>query len=616
MEKYSYKNIILLFLISSVIFTSKWIFSFYFFNDTIDIKIIFDAEVDGYFYYYYTKYIAELNFVDLFTNNVGNSVAGQAFSSLLLHSILLKFFGLYGLLIGDFICIFLFLFIFYKICCLLNFTNLFCISMPLLVFCIPLIIGISFLNEFSILQNFKQIYNLRYPNPMVSNLFLFLFIYFLLKMDKNYVLSFKNMIILSIILSITFCSYFYYFIAEVITFFLFILYKENSRFFLQFGKKIKLLLISLFVFFIISFPFILMLINTEPDYMERIGSLIVNDNQKQLLLNHFFAKIFSLNFLIIFTMNILITIILRFKKSVNINSKIIFDLFFISTVISPILFIQFSPKILPLYFFNFTIFISLFLALFFGFCFLIQNFLEKKITIKSYLYLNYFLILSLFFLNFTYRYIEYSSLNLDKNYTKFRKNFSLVTNKIKSQNNFNNIVTFDDRLMIWASLYNFKKIPLMSGVLTSAPHQTIENALFESFKLLGLNENNFLEIFKNKRSSWRFLNRYTQIFFWYRYSANSLTTYNNSIDFDKNDLEFIKTISPLHSHSFAIPNYELIRLKRDFIDFKSSSDFNPNYIVIFDKKMISMIKKKFNNECYIVNSEDLFFLALHNNNCL
>ena len=616
MEKYSYKNIILLLLISSVIFTSKWFFSFYFFNDSIDIKIIFDAEIDGYFYYYYTKYIAELNFVDLFTNNLGNSVAGQAFSSLLLHSILLKFFGFYGLLIGDFICIFLFLFIFYKICCLLNFTNLFCISMPLLVFCIPLIIGISFLNEFSILQNFKQIYNLRYPNPMVSNLFLFLFIYFLLNMDKNYVLSFKNMVILSIILSITFCSYFYYFIAEVITFFLFILYKENSRFFLQFGKKIILLLFSLFVFFIISSPFILILINAEPDYMERVGSLIVNDNQKKLLLNHFFAKIFSLNFLIIFATNILITIVLKFKKSVNINFKIIFDLFFISTVISPILFIQFSPKIVPLYHFNFTIFISLFLALFFGFCFLIQNFFHKKTTYKPILYLNYFLILSLFLVNFTYRYTEYSSLKLDKNYTQFRKNFSLVTNKIKSQNNFNNIVTFDDRLMIWASLYNFKKIPLMSGVLTSASNQTIENTLFETFKLLGMNENNFLEIFKNERSSWRFLNRYTQIFFWYRYSANSLTTHNNAIDFDKNDLEFIKTISPLHSHSFAIPNYELIRLKRDFIDFKSSSDFNPNYIVIFDKKMISMIKKKFNNECYIVNSKDLFFLALHNNNCL
>ena len=137
-----------------------------------------------------------------------------------------------------------------------------------------------------------------------------------------------------------------------------------------------------------------------------------------------------------------------------------------------------------------------------------------------------------------------------------------------------------------------------------------------SFAVIKMNENNFLEIFKNKKSSWRFLNRYTQIFFWYRYTANSLTTHNNTFDFDKNDLEFIKTISPLHSHSFAIPNYELIRLKRDFIDFKSSSDFNPNYIVIFDKKMISMIKKKFNNECYIVNSKDLFFLALHNNNCL
>ena len=616
MKKNSYKNIISLFVISTTIFVSKWFFSFYYFEDSIDIKILFDTEGDGYFYYYYTKYISGLNLFDLFSkNNEGNSVAGQAFFSLLPHAILLKFFGLYSFLIGEFICIFLFLFIFYKICRLLIFSNFYSILIPLIIFCVPLIIEISFLNNFILLQNFKQIYNLRYPNPMVSNLFLFVFIFFLLKMEKNYVLNFKNIIIFSIILSITFSAYFYYFIAEVITLTMFIIYKENNNIFFEFNKKIKLLLTFIIIFFIISSPFIFILYNAEPDYMERVGTLIIDDEQRKLLLIHFVDKILSIKFLLIFSFNILITLILKIKKSEDINFKIIFDFFFISALISPLIFIQFSPRISPLYYFNFTIFISLFLSIFFGFCFLVKTFFKKLASTKNIIYLNFFLILLLLITNFSYRYLEYKSLNLNKNYKEFRKNFSLVTTEIKKRNNFDNIVTLNDRLMIWATLYNFNEVSLLSGVLTSASNKSIENNLFDSFKFLGLNENNFLNSFRNKRSSWRFLNRFTQIFFWYRYSANSLTTYNRSIDFDKDDLSFIKRISPLHAQSIAIPRSELSRLKDDFVNFKDDLNIDKNYIVIFDKEIIGNIKKGFKKECYVINNKNLFFLALNNENC-
>tara|TARA_B100000767_G_scaffold148235_1_gene139609 strand:- start:158 stop:2053 length:1896 start_codon:yes stop_codon:yes gene_type:complete len=617
MEKYISKNIILLVLISTLIFASKWFFSFYYFKDSIDIKILFDTDGDGYFYYYYTKYISDLNLLDLFTkNNEGKSIAGQAFFSLLPHAILLKFFGFNGFLIGEFICIFLFLLIVYKICRLLNLSNFFSISIPLFFFCVPLIIEISFLNNFTILQNFKQIYNLRYPNPMVSNLFLFLFIFFLLKMEKSYFLNYKNIAVFSIILGITFSAYFYYFIVQIITLTIFILYKENKNFFFQFNKKIKLLLFFLIIFFIISSPFIFILINAEPDYMERVGTLIIDDQQKKILLNHFLIRIFSMKFLLIFAFNIIITLILKIKKSENTNFKIIFDLFLISTLISPLMFIQFSPKISPLYYFNFTIFISLFLSVFFGICFLIKDFLNQINIIAFNKYLKFFLISSLLIVIISHRYIEYKSLNLDQNYKEFRNNFSLVTNEIKKHNNFDNIITLNDRLMIWATLHNFKDVPLLSGVLTSESNKSIENKLFESFKILGLNENDFSNSFRNKRSNWRFLNRFTQIFFWYRYSANALTTYNQSIDFDKSDLEFIKKISPLHVQSIAIPRSELFRLKNDFINYKKRSNIIANYIVIFDKEMIGIIKKEFNEGCYITKNKNLFFLALNNENCL
>lgn len=615
MQRYIFNNTSLIFLIAGSLFLSKWIFSFHFFNDPIDVKIIFDAEIDGYFYFYYTKYISDLKFLDFLVSNNTSIIAGQAFSSLLLHALLLKIFGLYGFLVGEFICIFLFLLIFYKICQFFNFSNLFSFLIPLFIFCIPIIIEISFLNNISILHNFKQIYNLRYPNPLVSNLFLFLFVFFLLKFEKNYVLNLRNIITLGIILGLTFSSYYYYFVAEVITFFIFILYKEKKLILVNFKEKISLFLICLLIFLIVSSPFIFMLINAKPDYMERVGSLIINSEQKILLLSHFIGKILSLKFLSIFFINFLITFILKVKKSPYLRYKIIFDLFFISTVISPLLFIKFSPKISPLYHFNFTIFISLFLSIFFGFCFLVTSLFKDTNLFKLTSFLNPILILLLLFINFNYRYSLYSSLKSDESYTQFRKNFSIVTKEIKDKDVYDNLVTFDDRLVIWATLNNFEEIPLMSGVLTTVSNKDIEKELFSTFKLLGLNENDFLEIFRNKKSSWRFLNRYTQIYFWYRYSANSLTTYKDSIDFNKDDLAFIKNISPLHSHSIAIPNFELSRLSKDFISFKNRLNNKINYVVIFDEEMIEMIKKKFNKECYVINNKNLFFLALNNENC-
>ena len=339
MQRYIFNNTFLIFLIAGCLFLSKWIFSFHFFNDPIDVKRIFDAEVDGYFYFYYTKYISDLKFLDFLGSNNTSTIAGEAFSSLLLHALLLKIFGLYGFLVGEFICIFLFLLIFYKICQFFNFSNLFSFLISLFIFCIPIIIEISFLNNISILHNFKQIYNLRYPNPLVSNLFLFLFVFFLLKFERNYVLNLGHIITLGIILGLTFSSYYYYFVAEVITFFIFILYKEKRLILVNFKEKISLFLICLLIFLIVSSPFIFMLINANPDYMERVGSLIINSEQKILLISHFIGKILSLKFLSIFFINFLSTFILKVKKSPYLRYKIIFDLFFISTVISPFLFI-------------------------------------------------------------------------------------------------------------------------------------------------------------------------------------------------------------------------------------------------------------------------------------
>ena len=66
-----------------------------------------------------------------------------------------------------------------------------------------------------------------------------------------------------------------------------------------------------------------------------------------------------------------------------------------------------------------------------------------------------------------------------------------------------------------------------------------ENDLISAFKFLNKDSNDFINFLKNKKSGWRYFNINTQTFFWFKYSANSLMTYKESKNFDKETLNFI-----------------------------------------------------------------------------
>ena len=96
----------------------------------------------------------------------------------------------------------------------------------------------------------------------------------------------------------------------------------------------------------------------------------------------------------------------------------------------------------------------------------------------------------------------------------------------------------------------------------------IENDLIEIFYNLNLNSDNFLDYFSNDVSGWRAINQNTQNYFWGRYTASKLKTFENSLDFDEDILKIIQNTSPLNIQSIAIPNFELKRLKNKFENFK------------------------------------------------
>tara|TARA_Y100000389_G_C17387116_1_gene477701 strand:+ start:468 stop:1004 length:537 start_codon:yes stop_codon:yes gene_type:complete len=163
-----------LILFSLLVICIKWITSYYYFNETLDVKIVFESVKDGKLYYPLIKFFSEFEFnrshdPEIFDLNI----IPIPFAGILLHSFLFKIFSFFSFILADLICVFLFLYIFYNIFRLTTSSNL-SLILAILLYLLPIIISSSYLYNFSYIQNFADnFYNLRVPRPMLSNLFFF-----------------------------------------------------------------------------------------------------------------------------------------------------------------------------------------------------------------------------------------------------------------------------------------------------------------------------------------------------------------------------------------------------------------------------------------------------------
>ena len=95
--------------------------------------------------------------------------------------------------------------------------------------------------------------------------------------------------------------------------------------------------------------------------------------------------------------------------------------------------------------------------------------------------------------------------------------------------------------------------------------ENFENQVIDSFKFLKLNVDDFLRFFENKKDGWRYFNKNVASFMHMTYTANSLKTFNNSKNFEKDILNFIQNTSPFYNQQIVIPKDEFKRLKKKFL---------------------------------------------------
>ncbi len=603
---------ILILIITLLLFSFKWIISYNFFKDDISLKIIFDTLGDGFFYYIYSDALTNFNFNASFDNEVTDlKNLPIPFYSILIPSILFLIFGNFSILILEFICIYAFFYLFYLILRKFNFPNLYILFLSTIIFCIPGIIEYFNLGNIPYSSAIYEVYNLRFPRPLIVNLFFFTYVLFFLGLNSNNIFNLKNFLILSIILSISFSSFYYFFVIEAISFVILICFYFGFKGLFRISN-FKYYIVFILSFLIFSAPFIFFLYSSEVDYKERLYVIDLDFDKKIILIKYLFGKILSLKFIIVF---FFISILNYYSnKTQTINYKFINKIFiiFLSSVGAPFLFILLSTQTGLVYHFTNLIVMTAFIYLFIYFANIIYNINVKFLSTAKYLGLITVFIL-IFFNNFHY-YNSFKKKNLDLNYSSYREGISNSIYLIKKMNkNEINLLTFSPELMVWSIINGIENIVPLSGQLVPKKHETIENDLIYSFKFLNLNKNLFLEFFENKNHQWRLFNSNTQLFFWGRYSASKLKTFKDSLNFRSEELKVINKTTPLNVQSLAIPLEEFDRLGNKFENYENNKVFRPSIIVLNNNKILmqSKISKIEYSECINLSTENIKIYILN-----
>ena len=213
-------SIITITIASFLLFSFKWMMSFYFFSDNLSNKIIFDTPSDGYFYYVYLEAMSNLNFTNSFDLEIDELKAlPLPFYAILIPSLLKLIFGNYSFLILEVTSIFLFLIIFFLVFKELEFSNNSSIILSLLLFNIPSLIHLLNFETLPYFSSLNEIYNLRFPRPLIVNIFNYAFLLYLVFLKKENFFCYKNFVILGVLLSLSFSSFYYFFFNSVDNFF-------------------------------------------------------------------------------------------------------------------------------------------------------------------------------------------------------------------------------------------------------------------------------------------------------------------------------------------------------------------------------------------------------------
>ena len=252
-NKINFKDFLIIISFSFIAFAIRWFFSFYFIEENLTVKLLFESISDGNFYYPIIDFFSNFDFNNSLNPKINNlKPLPIPVGSIIFHAIFYKFFGIIGLYLIDFFGFFYFLLIFYLIFSLFNpKINSFCYSILLLS--LPLIIDYFLIDKsIIVISQISDLFTLRVHRPFPSNLYFFTFIYLMLLINKESELKKMHIISLGVIFALTFSSFYYFFLIEIISFFILIFLKFKNNFFFQIKKNITNFMVLVLIVYLLD----------------------------------------------------------------------------------------------------------------------------------------------------------------------------------------------------------------------------------------------------------------------------------------------------------------------------------------------------------------------------
>ena len=585
----------------------SWVFSYLQYpNEDFVLKILNDT-TDS-LYYPLAINFSELNFKPLYDLNITEDVGVTAYPilSVIIISFFWKLIGPFSFPVIQLLSIFITLNIFYK---LSNhnkidkensiFISIFCLTFLFFFDVLSNIFDKNFLQMIN--NNLQNFYNFRFPRPIITNLFFFLYLYFCYEVFFKNKFNYRKIIILGFISGFTLHTFYFFFIFQNVILFLLTLKKFGLN--KQIFSRQNINLFSIYLIFV-AFFLLLYFINlnfVDKDYLIRLGPIDLDLEKKIILLKYYFNFLLNKIFIILFLINIAIYYIN--KNYFKIDMFEYLNIIFFSIIISPFIFFIFSPKAITVYhFFNWILIsglinFTLFLLYIFG---LILNVSTKKklqyvYIILSVLVVNYKLISNNLVINNS-RIDESEIINF------INSNKEKVINK--------KFLVPNENIFAWLSINRFNNFEYVPNEMwTVRSNNRLENDMIKVFKFFDLDINDFDNYIKNRNDGFRMMNRNAYNFLGRKYVAGKLKTFEDSSDFE--NYEFIKTIKPTISHTFAIPRYEINRLLEKFK--KVNKIIKPDYVLI--KKSGIFQFKNFEEKNYCILKDNETFALYSLNNC-
>ena len=619
------KEHLLIIFLSFLIFFSKWFISYWNFGfEDVFTKIIFNPSGD-YSYYPFVKQLSELNFSEGYSTIFRKlDFIGFPFLVSIFHAIFYKIFGLYGFILLEFIFISLFLLIFFLIFKELRFPNLISVLLSLTFYSIPqflyILDGLSIPYVFNLKQLYTGFYSLRFPRPLVTNIFLFSFFLFFIKfyVSENIDKSKKYFYFCAILIGLQFNSFFYFslvsFISAIVLFYL------KIRTSISIKEILKTYIIFFTIFFIFCLPFLIQLLLIEVDYFNRVGSYNIDSENKVFLFNHLILGFQKIEFIALLFLNIFLYL---YNIKNNILSKRVLDVFssiFLFSILTPFFYLVFFKTITFFSNFIFIIIISGFILFKINILIFLKNSSFFK-DIKTFILVPLFFFLLLINLSYFYKTHDLKNLSAGvhfspKNEDTFRKDFHEITNYIKINNKTLNkeslLLSNDVHIQTWWIFSDYKFFYFPYVFYTSLNDDMVEVQLINAFKYLGLNEEDFINFFnENKISNWRVVNSHNYFFLGHlKYQANYLKSFSNISNYPKKIQNFILKKSIHHTNQVILPDSEIERLKNKFRNTKINIKLKPSIIIL--NKNDFLTKKIVNDKNYCTTKENNNFVIIMN----